>query len=338
MKTWKLDDLLEQQRVLERTCQYESSKSRDLEFRGGTLTAGGKDYRLNEQQRIDVALLFGIKKIAFQNLDDGQQQALIEYGRRRNADLHLILVMKDDSLLSIRPADEVSFKPSQILEAVRASVPNDVDLDCFPGKYESLSPCNLNCSIIANCVQEEVREGDIVCAGLEIIYPVYNSVLPDVSRRIERLVCRNGMRATEYKNPLRDLYKQLAEYSYPEVIILRELTHCFRRAWDESRILLRGVSSLQEQPVQDPVGALGNMARRMRLDRNASRRLLQSYYEDELGENPTRFGILNAVTRLMTHGGVSPGNRQRLESIAQRLLQAGSNQCPACLSFFRNEN
>jgi len=334
-----LEILYTEQAGIESSCEVETCQARDLQWEGEWISRGKDQFRVSEEALEQVPGVFGIHRSAFRLLSPSQQRVLIEYSRNQNPDQELELAFDREAVLyDIRHPGEPRFSSSEVLQAVMDSVPQDVDARSFPARWDSLSPVRLHCTIVSSHVEREVRPGDCISAGLRIIHPGSDTFLPKVRFYLERLVCSNGLTITQSTDHLQMLRRQLGERELPPPLLKEKLRSALSQAWQAADIPLRVMQELQDEPVAAPLEAIDALAERLRFSDEVRHQIRESYREDELGPNSTRLGVLNAFTRTITHGGISPGNRIRLERAAERIFQAGANRCPACRAFFTNSH
>jgi hypothetical protein len=340
--TTTLKEIIDKQQQIESACSFRTCRADELKFHQQQVIIGNVSFRLAEACiEKDIPNAFDINRHAFSRLTKPQRIALISFEQQQKPDRMMnFTVNNENTLLALNGEKETMPKPSEILGEILDSVPDGVVAKDFPARWNAQpSPTQIECTIISTHVQREVKVGDIICAGLNIIYPGHDGgFLPDIHFFVERLCCLNGLRITENRDPMQDLRRHLREWRLPQQVVLSEMRRCFGRAWEMAGFPLDMMESLQNQPVDDPLLAIDALSQRLGLSDQLRRQVMQAYQEDELGENPTRLGVLNAFTRLSSHGAVSPGSRARLVRAAQRILRTNANQCPACRAFFVNPN
>jgi len=340
MKT-ALGAVIEQQQRVEDDILVRTCEAGQIKFCGREVALEDAAFRVGRPcLDRDFPVAFDIDRAAFSKLKQGQRVAVISYEQSRTPNRLLELAVdRDDLLLRVRRKGELVFRPSEILKALEASVPDDVEVEVFPGETISApTPFGLDCTIIGGHVEKEVRMGDVVSGGLMIKYPVRDDALPTVRFYVRRLVCSNGLIITETTDPMKNVRMELRKWAYSREVVWDGMRRGFEDAWQMAAHSLEEMGALQDQPVPDPIRAIGTMSQSLRLSDELRDRVVSAYETDVLGRNPTRLGLLNAFTRVATHSAATPAHRSRLNRAAESILKARADQCPACSAFFVSRN
>ena len=338
MEAVTLADLYEKQALYEGRVQHMLVKARDLLFDGETLAFDGRKTVIDPSLAERISRALEISPIAFNNLNEGQRKAIVKFEQKQNPDRLLQVIVKDGGICSVHAEKDLFFMPSEVLRAVMDAMPSNVPLTGLHTNCAEQAAGTLACVISCSQTSIEVRVGDGFRAGIQINYPVAGTPLPEIRYVVERIVCCNGMTISDTTDLLDGLRKEISQYTLPREVVYSAITRSIAQGWEKVKLPLQVLQRLQSQPVSDPIEALRGMARRQNLGLAVSESLVRAYHADEMGSNPTRLGVLNAFTRLSTHGGFSPGKRRRLEISAQRIFRTAANQCPVCRSFFGDQN
>lgn len=164
-------------------------------------------------------------------------------------------------------------------------------------------------------IQAEIKKGDIVRAGVVISNSEIGTGKYRIDPLVERLVCENGMIAADptgkhYSLQRYHLGRSLGAGEEAAAELLTDETqaakdHAF---WLESRDVIKGaldralfnqivdtMRASTERPITgDPVAAVRELANKFRLNESEAGGITKELFKNE---EPTQFGLLNAVTR-----------------------------------------
>lgn len=244
-------------------------------------------------------------------------------------------IVRGDEFRAFSRPDLYRLKSCDVLTAVQegANVP-------FTVKSLAISDDSFQLNLLIESESEEISVGDVVSAGVQVCH----SMIGDHATRIEsyvfRLVCQNGLtrRDCVQSKELSRTRRQPVERCDARDVQIGQVRRLTSETCRSLRSKLQAIRRLKDEQV-DAIGLMsrfleqGGMSTRLWLPR------LRQAWEME-GSEPTAYGVMNAMTRIATHGlphlGVSARQRRVLGGLAGILAFRELHICPRCFSAVKN--
>ncbi len=246
------------------------------------------------------------------------------------------LNVQDDSVVThISAPGLITLSNEPVFDEVLAGFTEGSEKDVKDLKVAEFRPRAGLVSVLlyTETIGHEPREGDLVYPGISLVHSSTGSHATQVATFIRRLVCRNGMTVRVCENEHKLRIRRLAQDGFDERDVLKQVRNMARKASTDFKVKLEAFGLLRDNKVADPEAALRRLAKRLHLKKELSEQLLQTFYEDELGVDETAFGLVNALSRVVTH---SPdiGDVQRIDLMATAgtYSQSSIRQCELCSS------
>jgi hypothetical protein len=241
------------------------------------------------------------------------------------------LVFRDGELATIARGELVDLTFGDVLKAT---------LDVCEGRDERLfvtrigrSEERLSLELISSSAIVDVRPGDVVKAGIEIIHERYGVTATQIQSFIYRLVCSNGMTRKECVSNegiarTRRLPVTLTSARELQVEQIRRLVGQTLQGLEPQLMEIRATS---ERPANVEELLLRWLQRARIAPRNMMPRLLAAWRVE--GSETTHYGAVNALTRVGTHDQeLSDRQRRVLASLGGLLAFSNVHICPRCFS------
>ena len=247
------------------------------------------------------------------------------------------LVFREGQLETIARGELVDLTFGEVLEAT---------LDVCERRDERLfvarigrSEERLSLELISSSATLDVRRGDVVKAGIEIIHERYGANATQIQAFIYRLVCLNGMTRKECVSNdnlarTRRLPITLASARELQMEQIRRLVGQTLQGLEPQLMEIRATS---ERPANVEELLLRWLQRARIAPRTMMPRLLEAWRLE--GSEATQYGAVNALTRVGTHDPeLSDRQRRVLASLGGLLAFSNVHICPRCFSVLGNGN
>jgi hypothetical protein len=193
-------------------------------------------------------------------------------------------------------------------------------------------------------LQSEPRKGDIVRFGLRMAHSAAGSFPSELEFFAFRIVCSNGMAAPiclEDNNGQKLRIRRSSSLGCEHV--LSQVERIANHAFASMRQRITALTDLTRQPINlrreiDQFALLHRLSRRVRAE------LLTAYERGEHGNEETRFGLVNILSWLGTHGPKTAGHHipasvlQRLQRISGVYSAQSVHRCPTCSRILNPSN
>lgn len=195
----------------------------------------------------------------------------------------------------------------------------------------------LSLELIGSSATIDVRPGDVVKAGIEIIHERYGANATQIQAFIYRLVCLNGMTRKECVSNdnlarTRRLPVTLASARELQIEQIRRLVGQTLQGLEPQLMEIRATS---ERPANVEELLLRWLQRARIAPRTMMPRLLEAWRLE--GSEATHYGAVNALTRVGTHDSeLSDRQRRVLASLGGLLAFSNVHICPRCFSVLGN--
>jgi hypothetical protein len=248
---------------------------------------------------------------------------------------HLSLVAREGRFLAFRRRDLHQLRGAEVLEAVQNGAGRTLDV-----KHLAISEVGFQVDLLVENESEEVAVGDIVSAGIHVSHSAIGEHATSVVPYFYRLVCRNGLTRREcgQRKELSRTRRMPSERADAREIQIEQVRRLAFDTCSSLRQKLEVVRKLKDEQVD--VNHLmsrflerGGMSTRLWLPR------LRRAWEME-GSEATAYGVMNAMTRIATHGSpdstVSARHRRVFGGLAGILAFRELHICPRCFSALKS--
>ncbi|HWB08656.1 MAG TPA: DUF932 domain-containing protein [Pirellulales bacterium] len=257
----------------------------------------------------------------------------------------LTVISRDGQFLAFGRPELMRISGQDVLEAVQAGADCDPDVHHFEISDESF-----RADLLVESATAEAARGDVLRAGVTVRHSLIGDHATQIESFIFRLVCRNGMTHRDCVGSRAARTRRLPSDHHDarkmQIEQVRRLTADVVAKLHEK---LNAISGLR----RDQVDVDRLMTRFLERGGMSTRQwlpVLRGAWEME-GSEPTAFGVMNAMTRIATHGMenmvgredqvISPRHRRILGGLAGILAFQQVHICPRCFSTLRgvaNEN
>jgi len=334
-------DLLARARALDE--EFSETEARPLEHfkvSGGRLIFDGNSLPLEENARgrllAKVRAPIGYLKNRTTNL---QLDALREHLEEGDFGRTPKVVTRRGELFTISHGELVELTHSEVLAAIGDSLGQDAD-GLSVSRIEETGG-QLELELVSTAKSLEIRQGDVVKAGLHVLHSRYGDQATQVQTFIYRLICSNGMTRRECVSREGIVRTRRLPTDHPrgKALLLDQIRRLTARTWKQLEPQLAELRATSARPA-DVQQVLKQWLQRARISTRVSDdgevrtmmdRLL-SAWRDEGSEN-TYYGAVNALTRVGSHDlGLSSRQRHALSLLGGLLAFSGVHICPRCFS------
>lgn len=246
------------------------------------------------------------------------------------------VVLGDNTLATIGSGELIDLTFGEVLGAA---------LDACQERNESLfvsgiarSEERLELELISPTTTVDVRPGDVVYGGIEIIHERYGVTATQIQVFVYRLVCSNGLTRRECVSSdtivrTRRLPVTLASARELQLDQIRRLV---RQTLGSLEPQLRELKRTSERPA-DVEELLRRWLQRARIsEKNMMPRLLEAWQME--GSEPTHYGAVNALTRVGTHDeSLTDRQGRALATLGGLLAFSHVHICSRCFSVLGSE-
>jgi len=308
---------------------------------GNTLVVGDQPFRLEGAGFVRCCTQISAPADYLRDLPDRFRQALMQHhfdcvdlSQRK-----LAVVVREERFLAFRRLDLHQLRGREVFEAVKEGAGRPLEVHGLVVSDEGFEA-----DLLVENESEEVVVGDIVSAGLHVSHSCIGDFATRVVPYFYRLVCKNGLTRREcgQGKQLSRTRRMSAERSDARNVQFEQVR---RLAFDTCRSLrekLEVIRKLKDQEVDaeklmSRFLQRGGMSTRLWLPR------LRKAWDIE-GSEPTAYGVMNAMTRMSTHGlrdieeeaEISPRHQRILGGLAGILAFQELHICPRCFSAVKN--
>lgn len=317
------------------------------------LVAGDREYRLGEGvRRLCTRLHAPADYVAGlpATLRDRVLQYHLESGNlgRSSAPGDFWLFSRDGVFLDLVPAHLHSLDGGAVLQAVRAGVGDDAA--ALEVQNLTIDDEAFRIDLVSPRIANEVRPGDVIGGGVQVEHSLVGDRAPVVMAYVVRLVCSNGLVRRECLGRkgeqggsrctprTRRLGSDRADAHQLQVEQVRRLV---AETWEGLLAKMEAICRLRDERVDNPEKQLEQFLRQGRLASRGLMAVLRQAWTEE-GQEPTAFGLLNALTRAATHPitvrqgardiTLTPRQRRLLARLAGLFAYRHVHLCPHCFS------
>lgn len=244
----------------------------------------------------------------------------------------LTLISRGNEFLSFGRSDLLHINGQEVLQAVQDGVNGDIDVHRL-----DIGDDAMEADLLVERAAEEVAPGDVIRAGLRITHSFIGEHATWVEAYILRLICANGMTHRECAKRLAARTRRLPvghkDARQMQIAQVRRLASETAAALQTK---LQAIRELHAQPVEvDQM--LTRWLERARLSTRLWMPVLREAWETE-GSEATSYGVMNALTRVATHGlaggerEMTSRQRRILSGLAGLLAFQRLHLCPRCFS------
>jgi len=241
------------------------------------------------------------------------------------------MISRKGQFVTFTRNDLIEFRGGDVLDAIGDGIGQGVD-QIIVNRME-FSSDSFEFDLVSPVIAEQIREGDIIQAGLRVAYSPIAEFATRIESYVLRLLCMNGMTHRQCVSNNSITRTRRLSVSHPNAKQLQydQVRRLSAETWQGLTSQLEAVRSLASERVTVP-DFLVRFLRRARLFSQNTMRLLQDAWESE-GAEETAFAALNAITNVATHRDeLSTSHRRSLSSLAGVLANRSTHICPRCFS------
>lgn len=256
---------------------------------------------------------------------DVRQSVLQRHIARGDLDSdRLTVISRGNEFLGFGRADLLRISGREAFEAIQEGVSRDIEVSTLKVQGESV-----HADLLVENALAEVAPGDILRAGLQVTHSLIGDHATWIEAYILRLQCANGMTHRECVSArTRRLPIGHKDARQMQIAQVRRLAADTASALEKKLATIR---ELRDQPV-DVDRMLTRWLDRARLSTRRWLPVALNAWETEGGE-ATAYGLMNALTRIATHGeGISARQRRIFSGLAGLLAFQRVHICPRCFS------
>ena len=191
----------------------------------------------------------------------------------------------------------------------------------------------LELELISSSAAINVRRGDVVKAGIEIVHERYGVMATQIQAFIYRLVCSNGMTRRECvsNNGIARTRRLPATLASARELQLDQIRRLVGQTLQGLEPQMQELRLTSERPADVQELLLRWLQRARIAPRTMMPRLLEAWRLE--GSEATHYGAVNALTRVATHDQqLSRRQRRALASLGGLLAFSNVHICPRCFS------
>lgn len=261
-----------------------------------------------------------------------QAAALTVHANRGDFGQEPTLILRDGKLVTIVRGELFSLPNADVIRSVNEEL-GDEGKSLIVTRIGNTEE-RLDVELVSPSKEISVRPGDIVRSGLHIAHERFGSQGTQIEAFVYRLVCRNGMTRRECVHdgmPRPRTRKLPANFPNNRELQMSQIRRLARRNWDllESQLEALQATSERAANVEE---LLSRWLERARISvGNMLPRLLAAWREESADR--TRYGAINALTRVATHDRtLTERQRRTLASLAGLLAFSEVHICQTCFS------
>ena len=229
------------------------------------------------------------------------------------------------------------YRPSgrDVLEALQAGADRQLEV-----KQLVISDESFQADLLVENVSEEVAPGDVVSAGVRVTHSLIGEHATWIESFIHRLRCSNGMTHRECveRKELSRTRRMPSERHDAHELQTKQVRQLTADVVGKLRQKLEAIRNLRREQV-DVNHLMSRFLERGGMSPRRWLHVLREAWEIE-GSEPTAFGVMNAMTRISTHGmkeiEVSARHRRILGRLAGILAFRQLHICPRCFSTLKS--
>lgn len=231
----------------------------------------------------------------------------------------------------------LEIEPHRILEICHEATPSDLRKDeLLVKEFSHLEERGLfRITLISNQAGQEVQKGDLVYAGLNIYFENGGKFSLQIGTALYRLACSNGMVVPICQKQKHLTFERIKRGRKEDAAFLeRKIKAAAEESWKDWQKKLEALAAYREEKVE-PRKIIEAIAKERRYSQSLVERLMEALSQDELdpltGDRGTMLHVLNALSRLGTHGNIQQSRyAQELRRLAGRLSIERIHRCDAC--------
>jgi Domain of unknown function (DUF932) len=334
-------DLSARARALdEEFSETESTPVEHLTVSGDGLTFDGNSFPMDQQARNRLLAKAGAPVGYLRSRSINLQvNALREHLQQWDFGHAPKVVIRRGEMFTLSHGELIELTHSEVLAAIGDSLGQDAD-GLSVSRIEETDG-QLEVELVSTAKSLEIRQGDVVKAGLHVLHSRYGDQATQVQTFIYRLICSNGMTRRECVSREGIVRTRRLPTDHPrgKALLLDQIRRLTARTWKQLEPQLAELRATSARPA-DVQQVLKQWLQRARMSTRVSDdgevrtmmdRLL-SAWRDEGSEN-TYYGAVNALTRIGSHDPeLSSRQRRALSLLGGLLAFSGVHICPRCFS------
>lgn len=300
-----------------------------LQTGAGVIVLGTREIPMTEDSLKVVGSLISVPDAFGARLPPATRETLYNDLLTRSPDTVVARITGHDELLTMRDPHQASIEPRRIVDMAGRVMGTDALVESFyngPDQFwlDAFMPTDAGRGIGGDPVM-----GDITAAGLYFRQNVKQNLTPEVSRRLYRLVCTNGMSLPDETLKVEGRGNTVDE-------VLRDLELAARRAFEAVETDMEHFYDMRNEVVEHP----DRLVSRIAIEAGLSPRIRLSLVEGVptiLGEDApvTMFDVVNYITNQANDPTISLGTRRILQSLGGAVVSQHVDRCGSCNSKIR---
>ena len=249
------------------------------------------------------------------------------------------ILSRNGAFLNLCRADLLALDSSAVLQGVQDGVGEEA-------VYLEVQDCRIRdegfcIDIVSPRMADEVRVGDVIEGGIRVEHSFVSEFATTMQSYVVRLKCKNGLvqrecssgkRGPRSKPRTRRLPRDRVDARAAQQEQIRRLA---AEIWGQLREKLDAINRLKDEPFE--IKKLERFLRQARLYSNRLMKLLEEAWTNQEGNDPTAFGVLNALTWIATHSDqITFRQRTQLARLAGIFAGRAIHFCPHCFSDISN--
>jgi hypothetical protein len=324
--------LIARMRQLDGELAEVSLGGQDLKFDAEGLLLAGRRINLDQKDRNRL-----FKKVAapvWYWKEHGarfQSVGLTEHFERHDLGARPKLVLRNGKFLTITRGDLNDLLPSEVLSAAVESLGREGE-SLMVSRIERTDE-RFEVELVSASKAIAVRPADIVQAGLHIIHAPYGNEATIIEAFTYRLVCSNGMirRECVSRDGIVQTRKLAVDYPNGREIQISQIRRLALKNWNGLQSQLEALRATSERPA-NVEELLNSLLRRARISPQQMMPRLLAAWQVE-GSDNSRYGAVNALTRVATHDTeLSVRQRRVLSALGGLLAFSTVHLCDKCYS------
>lgn len=253
------------------------------------------------------------------------------------------LSIDGDRVCGFRNADFVVISAANVAEALMSLGDSRFDFSSATVRHQQLDHSGFTVRFSFPTVCAKPRADDIVEGGLELVHSATGHCATRVRNFLYRVVCTNGMTTQVCVGDKTVRLRTRSEKQFAHGEMIASLTLVLKEALNQLGCKMNGVVQLAQNHV-NAIEHIEQIATKHRLSKKVVEELKQALNQDELdpmGESdPTMFDVVNALSRVATHGRVTTAGsddwiirksvRESLTLVSGTLAASPVHLCPTC--------
>lgn len=226
--------------------------------------------------------------------------------------------------------------PSEILDGLGASLPADLEAADVRVEHFSDDGIDLELRIYAPSIAVDPRRGDTVNGGLLLRHSHTGESATQVQVYMRRLACSNGLVQHICADRKNRRTRRLSQGAAQRDRQLEQLGRLAEEGWAQLGEKLDSLSDLlgrRGDPKELVEEFITANRRRLSINERTATAIRTALENDELPPTGTAWDVLNALTRVTSHGSddlMSTRQRQELERAAGAFGDEDARSCPRC--------